>query len=196
MDRDTYRGRGMGWTGLLVLPLLSACALLPPTGAVALPAPQRRPEGPGERIARNSEGKIVTTAQYLVDENGNEIRHGVEAQYWPDGSPKAHREFDRGVPSGHWQTFWQDGTVRSDHDIVPGQATDMTYFHPNGKVASQGQAIAGRRVGPWQYRFASGALSEEGSYLEGQRDGLWRSYEKNGALREEARYLAGKRIEH
>ncbi|MCP5024479.1 MAG: hypothetical protein GY930_22275 [bacterium] len=194
MQWDTHHVRGMAWAWLLVVPLFLACALLPPTGAVALPAPERRPEGPGERITRDAQGQIIAIREYWVDDQGRETRHGVEAQYWADGSPKAHREFTHGTPSGKWETFWQDGTLRSEHAIVAGQATPMTYFHPSGLVASKGDAIAGQRVGPWQYRFASGSIAEKGDYEKGYREGLWQYYEEDGTLREEARYLAGKRV--
>ncbi|MDF1838472.1 MAG: hypothetical protein P1V35_11440 [Planctomycetota bacterium] len=194
MDRDTFGTAGR-WAMALLAPLaLAACALLPPTTAVAMAPSPKRPEGPGERISRNSGGQITSSAEYWIDAEGNEIRHGVEAQFWPDGSPKAHREFNQGTPSGRWKTFYQDGTLRSDHELQPGQATPMVYFHPNGQDAAKGLAVAGQRTGDWSYWFASGVLAEEGGYLKGRRHGPWRFYLKDGKLKEEALYESGKRV--
>ncbi|MFT5200094.1 MAG: antitoxin component YwqK of YwqJK toxin-antitoxin module [Planctomycetota bacterium] len=178
----------LAWVGL------STCALLPPTIAVALPPSPQRPEGPGERITRNEDGKVLSSAEYWVDAGGHEIRHGVEAVYWPDGQIKAHREFVQGTPYGHWRTYWKDGVLRSSHEIETGQATPMAYFHPNGEKAAQGMAVAGKRTGPWTYWFSTGVFSEQGKYLEGKRHGLWRFYWKDGTLKEEALYKAGLRI--
>ena len=174
--------------------MFSGCALLPPTTAVALPAPVHREQGPGERITRNADGQITARVEYWIDAEGNETRHGVEASFWPSGQVKAHREFDHGNPTGHWQTYWIDGMPRSDHAIVPGQGTTMLYYHPNGLPAAEGQAIAGKRTGPWVYWFDTGAVTEKGSYVDGKRDGLWQAFDRAGSPEQPVRYAAGKRI--
>lgn len=194
MDRDTFAWAGRWAMASLAALAFSACALLPPTTAVALPPSPKRPEGPGEHIRRNSEGQITSAVEYWVDRDGNEVRHGVEALFWPDGSPKAHREFTYGTPSGRWRTFYQDGTLRSDHDLQAGQSTPMVYYHPNGKEAARGAAVAGQRTGDWTYWYGTGVVAERGGYLEGKRHGPWAYFERDASLKEEAMYQAGQRV--
>ncbi|MCA9001008.1 MAG: hypothetical protein KDB61_03725, partial [Planctomycetes bacterium] len=186
-------GRFGAWALAAAFLAGSSCALLPPTGAVALPAPQKRPEGPGERVLRNSDGQVVQTVQYWVDARGHETRNGVEETFWPDGSLKAHREFAHGTPMGHWVTYWPDGQVRSDHRLDPEQATPMVFFYSTGAKSAEGKAVAGRREGEWTYWHPSGQVSEQGSYERGQRQGLWSFHDENGAITQ-VRFDGGARV--
>ncbi len=178
----------------LVLGLLPGCALLPVTKAAALPAPDQAAPGPGERVMRNKDGKIVLREAYLVDERGKVWRHGLEHSYWTDGGLRAIREFDHDEPIGAWKSYWPTGELRSEYLADPLRATQMVYFHPSGARASEGLAARGRREGPWTYWYANGVVGAVGNYVQGERQGPWHEYYSDGSPKSAGSYSAGDKI--
>ena len=164
---------------------------MPVTKNAALAPPPQLDPGPGERKRLNAEGQVVAREEYLVDEQGRVWRHGMEWEYWSDGSLRAERSFAWDEPDGTWRTYWQNGDLRSEHELVPGERTPMVYWHPNGQKASEGQAIAGRREGPWTYWYADGQVGSAGAYREGRRHGPWREYFVDGSWKSYGHYELG-----
>ncbi len=131
--------------------------------------------------------------ELALDGSGEEVRHGVERRYWPEGNLQSHRGFLDGVPVGLWWSWWRTGAIRSAYVHSATEATRMTWWHPNGFVSAEGLAINGRRVGPWSYYHGNGVLESSGEMGGGHRTGEWTFYDEAGEWTERGRFMAGKR---
>ncbi len=125
--------------------------------------------------------------------DGEEMRHGVERRYWPEGNLQSYRGFSGGTPVGLWWSWWRTGAIRSAYVYSTSEPTRMTWWHPNGFVSAEGMAINGRRVGPWSYFHGNGALMSQGEMGGGHRIGEWTFYDESGEWTERGRFIAGKR---
>lgn len=151
-----------------------------------------RTDRPSERRRDDGAGLVVSEVLELPD--GTVLRHGVERESYPSGTPRAVRHFERDVPVGEWTQWYEDGTVRS-HYVHSHRPSPMTFYGPDGEVTATGDAVAGRRIGVWRFFHPSGALARTGAYEAGQRSGEWIDYDENGAVVGRAVYVAGRRTE-
>ena len=122
-------------------------------------------------------------------------RDGDERLFYRDGSRKAERHWNKGLPIGVWQSWFPDGTLESEV-VFAGPETEaaMRWFHPSGALAAEGMGIQGVRSGPWTYWYEDGQKRQEGCYVGGLKEGEWVLWREDG--REEARgsYLADRRV--
>lgn len=125
--------------------------------------------------------------------DGAEVRHGAELRYWPEGTLRSLRSFDRGTPAGLWWSWWRTGALRSAYVHDATKPTPMTWWHPNGLVSAEGMAISGRRVGEWSYYHDNGMLESRGKMGGGMRVGDWTFYDETGEWTERGRFLSGRR---
>ena len=63
----------------------------------------------------------------------------------------------------------------------------------DGKLAAEGEALKGKRVGPWKHFYDNAKLLGEGTYQEGQKTGPWRFYYGDGTPRASGRYVTDSR---
>ncbi len=66
------------------------------------------------------------------------------------------------------------------HVILEGEWLD---YHPNGTLASVGQARQGVKHGPWTTFHSDGSRRSAGAYADGQRVGVWTTWMPNGPAR-------------
>ncbi|MBW3127479.1 toxin-antitoxin system YwqK family antitoxin [Hymenobacter profundi] len=66
-------------------------------------------------------------------------------------------------------------------------------YHPNGKLAAEGQFHHGVRVGPWKMYYPSGALLSTGTYDNGDLVGEWLTYFEDGKVEYRTTYAGGER---
>ena len=69
----------------------------------------------------------------------------------------------------------------------------VRYYHPNGRVSSEGRLVDGRPEGYWKSYYETGVLRSEGGRSGSLLDSTWRFYGPNGALESEIEYVADKR---
>ncbi|MEM6674476.1 MAG: hypothetical protein AAF726_16640 [Planctomycetota bacterium] len=141
------------------------------------------------------------TGQRLVDRGyvevpgGTRLNHGVHRTWYPNGQPASLREFADGDPIGTWWTWWRvSGLLRSAYEYDPDRATPMSWWHANGRPASSGLALLGKREGPWRFWHENGRLKSEGSFVGGRRNGPWVFYDEDGEWTERGDYRADKRV--
>lgn len=146
-------------------------------------------------VVRDPETKqlLVDKRRIYVGDRGF-MNDGLQRTWYPNGSPKAFREYVNGEPSGYWLTWWATGLLQSSYVFDLGRETPMVWWHANGITASEGLARNGQRVGRWVYRSENGVLESEGSYAGGERDGPWTFYGEDGEWAERGRYRMGERI--
>jgi len=67
------------------------------------------------------------------------------------------------------------------------------YFHPNGKVSSEGYLVNGQPEGYWKAYYDTGVIRSEGNRLRHQLDSVWRFYDPKGRLMQEITYSEDER---
>jgi antitoxin component YwqK of YwqJK toxin-antitoxin module len=58
----------------------------------------------------------------------------------------------------------------------------FTAYHPNGKLASEGEYVHGTEHGLWRDYHATGALAAEGDFENGEQKGTWRYWNEDGSV--------------
>jgi len=69
----------------------------------------------------------------------------------------------------------------------------VQFFHPNGKVSSEGTLQDGKPNGYWKTYYPTGILKSEGNRLNMQLDSVWKFYNEKGALLSSFSYQLGKK---
>jgi len=77
--------------------------------------------------------------------------------------------------------------------LAQGEDGFKQYFHPNGKVASEGHLVNGRPEGYWKAYYDDGVLKSEGNRLQFKLDSTWRFYGPDGVLRSTIAYKADRK---
>ena len=132
--------------------------------------------------------------ELVLGADGEEVRHGVERRYWPEGTLRSLRSFNGGQPAGVWWSWWRTGALRSAYVHSSNEATRMTWWHPNGFVSAEGMAVSGRRVGEWTYYHGNGVIESQGEMGGGHRIGQWSFFDESGEWTERGQYLGGQRV--
>jgi MORN repeat protein len=153
---------------------------------------------PKLRIHRSMHpGTQETSARWTVLRwpDGRVLKHGLEERFFPDGTPRARRHFDRGQPTGEWRSWYSNGVLRSEYDYdSAGAPTIMRFFHSNGRPSAEGPARRGIREGDWSFWYEDGTLRQGGSYRAGRRSGVWTLRWDGGGLRSRGHYLDDARV--
>lgn len=191
--RSSFAPRPL-WGGVILI-ASCGCALLPPTGRYALPPPAGGLEGPRPVEVRDPQTGVVLHSYVEVQlDDGRIVKHGREQRSWPDGTPRAEREFDEGEPAGTWRTWWRGGDLRMEH-VYDGTPRPMRFLHEGGDVAeAEGEAVSGKRQGPWVFRHANGQLAARGEYSEGLREGPWEFFDEAGQRTQAGPFEGGERV--
>lgn len=185
----------------VALAVLGGWVCLATTGACLVRRPRLDRPAPTAahetRRSQHPDGGPRSEVRLLVWSDGRVERDGPEREYHANGALQAERFFEHDVPTGLWRTWHADETPRSEVDFgAPGSSEPHPnrFWHANGRLAAEGQAIAGVRVGEWSYWSESGVLLRTGGYRDGRREGPWRFFSEDGLPRAEGRYALGTRV--
>lgn len=172
--------------------VLAACLVQRP-----VPDPAPATAAHETRRTYHAGGATRSETRVLVWSDGRIERDGPEREYFPGGTMEAERFFRHDAPTGSWRTWFASGTLRSEVDFgLPGSDAPCVqrFWHANGQLAAEGEAVAGVREGHWQYWSENGSVLRAGSYRGGKRDGLWIFHDENGAKCAEGPYVLGARV--
>lgn len=153
------------------------------------PAPRMHSEWyePGKRLKRQVE--------LLALGDGTLVKDGAERIWYPDGTLRWERYFERDVPRGTWLSFHPNGELATRVEIESSTGLGlMQRFHPNGSLAAEGTGRGALPEGPWRIFHPDGTLAEEGPYVAGKKHGAWRYWNEDGQLTAEGEYEAGERV--
>jgi len=157
------------------------------TGSAEPVAETRRGLHPGSDV-------LAWRRRVLVWPDGRVERHGEDAEWYPDGTPRSERSFEHDRPSGVWTSWYEDGTKRSEVDYGDGALPGaMRFWYPDGVLAGEGQGIAGVKEGAWTYWDEAGRRLRAGGYASGLREGPWTFWYEDGKKRAEGSYERGLR---
>jgi antitoxin component YwqK of YwqJK toxin-antitoxin module len=130
----------------------------------------------------------------LVYPDGRVVKHGVEIQWYADGTKRSEREFAHDEPAGTWRTWHRNGAPASE--VVLGHRTDlapMRWWYEDGRLEGEGEGRAGVKEGAWTYWWPDGTKKSEGVYRGGIRHGPWCFWYRDGSPKAEGEYVDGVR---
>lgn len=178
---------------------IAACAFFPPQFPKV--PEHATPEPPPKLEVRRTYYDAKATElereeHVLAFPGGRTIPQGETLEWYPDGTLKARRSFERGEPVGTWTTWYASGAVDSvctmGEDAEP---APMRWWHANGRLKCEGLGWNGIRSGPWKSWYSDGREESAGVYLGSERDGVWTFWNEDGGVRERCRYLRGVKVE-
>lgn len=138
---------------------------------------------------KKSEGVVIGDSQ--IDPNAskevqarqsvNIIKDGKWNTWFEDGTIRSEEYYNKGTTTGAWKVWYDNGQLESDINFTTGKAV---YFHKNGKKQSEGGIAAGMvNTGKWTGYHENGNKNYEGTYtMEGKKDGTWTWYDENGKV--------------
>lgn len=127
--------------------------------------------------------------------------------------------FKNGVPTGHWEKYYDDGELWTVQNIRSGDSIETILYHPDGKtVGSKGYYVKKKKEGNWKFYTPKGVLITDENYSDsllngvckyfyesgkplkvevykkGLRDGPFTEYYENGKKRAEGTYQLDEKI--
>jgi antitoxin component YwqK of YwqJK toxin-antitoxin module len=121
------------------------------------------------------------------------VRHGQEAAWHPDGTPRFLGEYDEGEMSGTWTAWHANGNVLSARRYARGKLHGpLETFHANGMLAEESHFVEGAEHGLNRGWHATGHLAWEIVYVEGERHGRATWWDDQGRRKAEGTYERGK----
>lgn len=156
------------------------------------------------------------TFQYRLDQQGNEIYHGLFTEKYPNKKTKISGQYDNGKKTGRWQQWNEQGALLTEENWEKGIAVgEHKTWHLNGKLASIKRYKQGLNHGrfeswydneqrktraEWSDNVLKGAYQEwhkNGQekirclYVDGKIDGLWNEWDEKGLLVHRKLYKKG-----
>ncbi len=121
---------------------------------------------PGKRKLELS--YCATCPKFMSVDVMNNVYHGNQVFYFPDGQINAKGEMVNGRRIGPWK-----------------------IYYPNGKLKSEGIYEDGKREGEWKFYYNSGKLEDIYNYKSGKLHGARTSYDEDGKVNFKANYYYG-----
>jgi len=156
---------------------------------------------------------------WIETEYVNGKRHGREAAWHPDVSPRflggyaddemhgtwtawhanghilSTREYDRGKLEGWLRTFHENGVLAEESYFADGLESGMNRgWHANGQLAWEMTYVEGKREGLAIWYDEKGALFAEGEYVADELHGTYVEYAPNGSVKRTERWADGRRL--
>lgn len=181
-------------------------------GKVRLTERYRNGKLHGETVSYYKNGNVRSRQEYKdgeqtkqsdYDNNGRlnsvvEIKGRTAAatsSYHWNGTKEYTVEIEDGrTKDGHYPTYYDNGTLRSEADILKGERSGVyKEYHRNGKVSEEGNYRNGKKDGEYKYYYDNGRLSLRMSYSNDKPDGVHEQYDREGRLTEKGTYRNGKK---
>lgn len=147
------------------------------------------------RMVKYPSGEPRRETGYLVLPNDRRVKHGRERSWYVDGTLEMEVSYLEGELVGDVRSFWPSGAPRSVLGYGDRKTASLSrWFHANGELEAEGQALAGLKLGAWTWYYDDGTVSHAGHYLNGQRSGHWRFFRADGEPEAEGAYVRGRRV--
>lgn len=138
------------------------------------------------------DGSLKERYTYLLDGQGQEVRHGLDEEFYQDGAKKGVRTWKDGRIEGAVVYYHPNGRKSYEAHYVDGRKNGFaTVWYMNGQKQWQTTFKAGKTHGRWREWHLDGKKKFEGDYSEGALDGLATWWHENGRMWQERVYRAG-----
>lgn len=129
---------------------------------------------------------------YILDEKGQEVRQGVNEEFYPDGTRKGVRNWRDGIAEGAVVYFHPNGRKSYEANYADGKKSGFaTVWYPTGQKQWQTTFRGGKTHGRWREWHPDGKRKFEATYSDGALDGLATWWHDNGRVWQERTYHAG-----
>lgn len=147
---------------------------------------------PQVRELRYPDGSVKERYTYILDEKGQEIRQGLDEEFYPGGAKKGVRTWKDGRIEGAVVYFHPNGRKSYEANYVDGRKNGFaTVWYMNGQKQWQTTFKGGKTHGRWREWHLDGKKKFEGDYSEGALDGRATWWHDNGRIWQERAYRAG-----
>lgn len=139
------------------------------------------PEGSVEQVTSTfPDGNNKTVVYY--DEKSN--KKLAELEFHPNGQPKIHKKYEKGILNGESWCYYEDGKPWSLNTFENGEyhGTYKTWYS-NGNLHQHGNYERGMPSGQWLSYYENGSIDTRGEYRDGKKFGVWSSYNLEGTLK-------------
>lgn len=163
--------------------LLLACVLLLARAYAA---------DPRVRELKHPDGSLKERYSYVLDENGQEAREGLDEEFYPGGSKKGVRNWKAGLTEGPVVYYHPNGRKSYETNYVKGKKNGFaTVWYMNGQKQWETTFKAGKTHGRWREWYLDGRKKFEATYADGLLDGVATWWHDNGRLWQERTYQSG-----
>jgi antitoxin component YwqK of YwqJK toxin-antitoxin module len=151
----------------------------------------------GKRVGRFASYYLGTTeplAQLEVQYK-DDLKDGLEVQYWPNGQKKSSYAYRAGKRDGSLEDWYEDGQRSSERTYQAGKREGTwAEWYPGGTPKSDSQYRQSFRHGTWHTYYESGAAKSEEHYDMGKKVGTWATFYPDRSPESDAEYQDGKQV--
>jgi antitoxin component YwqK of YwqJK toxin-antitoxin module len=174
-----------GCAGVAALVLLSIFAFLRPevvdsadNSAKQIRTLADRKANPEKVTTRHSNGSLKSEYHSYLDDEGMEVRHGKEAEWYPDGKDRLTGQWVEGSREGKWAAWHENGKKWVEGSFRRNRAVERwSYWDSDGNPA--GYRDDGVKNGLWKEWSANGKAVGVGQYKKGLKQGKWTFFATN-----------------
>lgn len=123
---------------------------------------------PRVKELRYPDGTVKERYTYVLGESGQELRQGLNEEWYPGGGRKGVR---------NWKNGQTEGAV--------------IYYHPNGRKSYEANYTNGKKSGYATVWYMSGQKQWQTTFRNGKTNGRWREWYLDGKKKFEANYSDG-----
>ena len=132
----------------------------------------------------------VPDTNRFVPPTTNSNVNGYVYSYYPNSNVVSNEgNYQRGVPSGYWKSYYADGKLYREGNYENGRLSGYwKFYYPNGLKQEEGNYQNNVKSGNWIYYYPNGTISSEGNYTNGSKQGEWSYYNEEGSLNTKTSY--------
>jgi len=117
----------------------------------------------------------------------------IEKEYYPNGSLKYERTYNRSVQEGVTRLYYETGELKEESNYKDGSEDGVqTRYYKNGKMNLYYIAKKGKKDGVYKTFYDDGSIKVEGVSVGGKEEGLFLEHSKSGQIIKEATWKNGK----
>ncbi|HKP96551.1 MAG TPA: toxin-antitoxin system YwqK family antitoxin [Fibrobacteria bacterium] len=163
----------------------SAALLAAPAGAAAPPEIQKKE-------IKFPDGKIKEKYSYYLDDKKNEVRDGLDEEFFGNGAKKGEIPWQDGKENGLVIYYYADGRKSYEANYKEGKKNGYaTVWYQTGQKQWQTVFRDGLTHGVWREWYADGKKKFEANYNDGKLEGLATWWHDTGRLWQERSFQAG-----
>jgi hypothetical protein len=120
----------------------------------------------------------------------NTTKDGKWNTWFENGTVRSEEFYTKGAMTGTWKTWYDNGQLESEINFTA--ATSTVYYKSGEKNSEGGMASGMIHTGTWTGYFENGTKNYEGAYnSEGMKVGVWKWWDEKGNETTEQTYQNG-----
>jgi antitoxin component YwqK of YwqJK toxin-antitoxin module len=123
-------------------------------------------------------------SEYTVTPYKNDLKHGTEIEYFPDGAIRVKVPYVNGKREGVTKVWNRDGSLWMITPYKNNERDGIVKKYENGYLTHIGAYSNGKQYGIHKsYSHLNGKIAEAVPYVDGKLDGRGKIYDENGSLK-------------